>query len=343
MSRRDRGVLSVRFNQDQGCFTCCTESALRIFNVDPLAEKANLDVNIFGTIGQCEMLFRTNIIAFVAGGRRPKYADNAVLIYDDAEKKLVLELIFTSPVKSVRLRRDKIVVATLYQINVFSFPDSPRRLFTLDTRPNPLGLCEVTPILSAERHLVVFPGHKVGSVQLIDLAHTEENTSKSPMNLNAHQNDIACLALNSQGTLLATGSVKGTLIRVWDTFKRNLLVELRRGSDTAVLHCIQFSHDAHFLACSSDKGTVHIFAIKDTSLNSRLSKGILGSYDSLRAMATFTVPPECPCVCAFGQSGSSIVAVCLDGTFHKYVFNSDGKCNREAYDVYLDIYEEDDF
>lgn len=29
--------------------------------------------------------------------------------------------------------------------------------------------------------------------------------------------------------------------------------------------------------------------------------------------------------------------MCVDGTFHKYVFTTDGNCNREAYDIYLDI------
>lgn len=33
----------------------------------------------------------------------------------------------------------------------------------------------------------------------------------------------------------------------------------------------------------------------------------------------------------------AVTAVCVDGTFHKYVFTTDGNCNREAYDVYLDI------
>ena len=30
-------------------------------------------------------------------------------------------------------------------------------------------------------------------------------------------------------------------------------------------------------------------------------------------------------------------AICVDGTFHKYVFTPEGNCNREAYDVFLDI------
>lgn len=37
-----------------------------------------------------------------------------------------------------------------------------------------------------------------------------------------------------------------------------------------------------------------------------------------------------------------ISAVCLDGTFHKYVFTADGICNREAYDIYLDVCDDDD-
>lgn len=36
-----------------------------------------------------------------------------------------------------------------------------------------------------------------------------------------------------------------------------------------VVFSINFSHDSSFLCASSDKGTVHIFALKDTKLNRR--------------------------------------------------------------------------
>jgi len=32
-----------------------------------------------------------------------------------------------------------------------------------------------------------------------------------------------------------------------------------------------------------------------------------------------------------------VLAVCVDGTFHKYVFTKQGNCNREAYDVWIDV------
>jgi len=92
----------------------------------------------------------------------------------------------------------------------------------------------------------------------------------------------------------------------------------------------------------------------------RKVSNIFGSSFSLMyGFASFTVAPERACVCAFGSRNSVIgkwspfaddlkswndvtflfvvSAICLDGTFHKYVFNEDGSCNREAYDVFLDV------
>lgn len=318
---------------------------LRIYNVDPLSEKAHLDASVVGSVALCEMLYRTNLLAIVGGGPFPKFADNTVLIWDDHSKKFVMEFTFPSVVLAVRLRRDKIFVVSQKQIHVLSFLNNPTKQFTCDTRDNPKGLCEVSPLSSSERHLLVFPGQRCGSIQLVDLATTEPGSSTSPVTINAHQSEIACIALNQQGTMIATASQKGTLIRVFDTLKKNLLVELRRGADPATLYCINFSHDSEFLCVSSDKGTIHIFALKNTQLNRRstFSKmGFLGQYvESQWALANFTVAAECACICAFG-SRSSVYAICVDGSFHKYVFTKDGNCNREAYDVYLDVCEDDE-
>lgn len=63
-----------------------------------------------------------------------------------------------------------------------------------------------------------------------------EASSSAPVILNAHQGEITCLALNKQGTLVASASSKGTLIRIWDTIRKTRVVELRRGSDPATLY-----------------------------------------------------------------------------------------------------------
>lgn len=343
-----RGVLGLRFNQDQGCFTCAMETGFRIFNVDPLAQKLHLGFETVGSVAQAEMLHRTNMVAVLGGGSMPKFAENTVLIWDDlqkdAAKKFVLELTFPQPVMSVRVRRDRLVVVLRNQVHVFSFPNNPQKLCTLDTRDNPKGLCEISP--SIERQMLAFPGHKCGSIQLVDLNDTEEGASTCPVTINAHQGELACIAMNQQGTRIATASAKGTLIRVFDTLEKKQIAEFRRGADPAILYCLNFSLDSAYLCSSSDKGTVHIFAVKDTKLNKRSTfktMGFLGQYvESQWGLAQFTVPAECACICAFGPN-QSVVAICVDGTFHKYRFTPEGNCHREAYDVYLDVDDEMEF
>ncbi|RWS30198.1 WD repeat domain phosphoinositide-interacting protein 4-like protein [Leptotrombidium deliense] len=345
MSNERRDINALRFNQEKSLFTCAMDSGLRVYNLDPLAVKTCFDETEIGSIAFAEILHRTNLVALVAGGSKPKFADNTVLIWDDLKKQFVLEFTFSSQVVAVRLRRDRLFVAERTRIHVFSFPQNPKKLFTVETGDNPRGLCEVSLYNSSERQILVFPGHKIGTIQVTGLTATEPGVSATPINIVAHQSAIACITLNTQGTMVATASMKGTLIRIFDTLRRDQIAEFRRGADSATLYCINFSHDSDFLCVSSDKGTVHIFALKDTHLNRRsaLSKvGIrVGNYgDSQFSLASFTVQAECACICAFG-SKSTVYAVCVDGTFHKYAFNQDGNCTREAFEIYVDISEDE--
>uniref|UniRef100_A0A8V5GR11 WD repeat domain phosphoinositide-interacting protein 4 n=3 Tax=Melopsittacus undulatus TaxID=13146 RepID=A0A8V5GR11_MELUD len=350
-----RGVNSIRFNQDQSCFCVAMDTGVRIFNVEPLMEKGHLDAEQVGSVALVEMLNRSNLVALVGGGSSPKLPEASVLIWDDAREgkdKLVLEFTFPKPVLGVRMRPDKLVVVLQTRVYVFSFPHNPTKLFEFETRDNPKGLCDLCP--SPDKALLVFPGHKCGSLQLVDLGVARPGTSRAPALIGAHQSEVACVALSPSGALVASASRRGTLIRVFCSQSRARLLELRRGSDPACVHCLAFSPDSSFLCAVSDKGTGHVFALRDTRLNRRSALArvgkvgpVLGPYvESQWSLATFLLPAEAAAVCAFGRGGrspSSVVAVCADGTFHKHVFSPDGNCNREAFDVFLDICDDDDF
>ncbi len=64
--------------------------------------------------------------------------------------------------------------------------------------------------MSVDSHseLIVYPGFKTGSIQLVDLRNVSRGSSLAPITINAHQSEIVRLALNNQATLVATGSVK---------------------------------------------------------------------------------------------------------------------------------------
>ncbi|KAM8792371.1 WD repeat domain phosphoinositide-interacting protein 4-like [Eudromia elegans] len=266
-------VNSIRFNQDYSLFCCAMDSGVRIYNVEPLAEKARLEADQVGSVALAELLHRSNLVALVGGGARPRFPQHAVLIWDDAREgrdRFVLQFSFPQPVLAVRLRHDKIVVVLRTRVYVYSFPENPTKLFEFDTRDNPQGLCDLCP--SREQQLLVFPGHKCGSLQLVDLAVPSPDLavpSPVPWSLRAHRSALSCLALAPGGALVASASLRGTLVRVFCPRRRLLALELRRGSDPAALHCLAFSSDAAFLCAASDKGTVHVFALRDPRLNRR--------------------------------------------------------------------------
>ena len=61
-------------------------------------------------------------------------------IWDDTLKKMVLELTYGSPVLTVRLRRDQLIVVLRCKIHVYTFPNNLQKIMDLDTRDNPKGI-----------------------------------------------------------------------------------------------------------------------------------------------------------------------------------------------------------
>ena len=65
--------------------------------------------------------------------------------------------------------------------------------------------------------------------------------------------------LNSDGSLLATASIRGTLIRIFDTETGDKIKELRRGTTSKPIKSLKFSENSDLLACISLSGTIHLF------------------------------------------------------------------------------------
>lgn len=119
-----------------------------------------------------------------------------------------------------------------------------------------------------------------GEVLIFDAIHLQ------PINIiQAHKSPISCLQFNHDGTLLATASDKGTVIRVFSVPQGQKLFQFRRGTYPARIYSISFSMDggsgsssdessgsvmnggrsrgvsSSYLAVSSDSDTVHVFRL----------------------------------------------------------------------------------
>lgn len=148
----------------------------------------------------------------------------------------------------------------------------------------------------------------------------------SPSFIDAHSSSVVQLSLNNDGDLIATASIKGTLIRVFHTLSRDKLYEFRRGSSYAEIYCLQFSENSKYLCTSSSTGTVHVFSLKrENSSSKSTSRSWFGwnELTGIKSFASFSVPPECKSICAFGND-QYVYAVSYNGSTYTYRFNEDG-------------------
>ncbi|XP_003381829.1 WD repeat domain phosphoinositide-interacting protein 4 [Trichinella spiralis] len=315
----DSNLLYLGFNQDHGCFACGTGCGYRIYHTDPLDEKERYDFS--NGIGHVAMLYKYNYLGLVGGGLNPQFPTNEVVIWDDLERDVVIRISdLPSRVCGVRLRRDRIVVILEQMIKVYPFSVELELLVEFETAPNSNGLCCLMG--HADRALMAFPAKQPGVVRTVDLADPTIS-----IEIAAHESPLACMAFNNDGTLLATASEKGTLIRIFDSQNGLKLHEFRRGTNPAVIYSISFNVDSTLLCVGSGHGTVHnrnICSGKSQYWIGKSEKNFLKKYMSAKhsfvriQVPTVTKYNQVPFICAFGAEPQSLIVICGDATYSLY-------------------------
>ncbi|KAL9278492.1 Autophagy-related protein 18e [Arabidopsis thaliana] len=120
------------------------------------------------------------------------------------------------------------------------------------------------------------------------------------------------MTLTLDGSLLATASTKGTLIRIFNAVDGTLLQEFRRGMERAEIYNVAISSNLKWVAASSEKGTLHVF---------RLRPDIL-SFDpaSSSSFIRFSLPASTKFIVGFG-SENTVLLVGIDGSFRRCKFD----------------------
>jgi len=240
----------IGLNQDHSLIATCTGSNLKICDTITNNIRVNLDYVV--DLRMVEMLNRSNILVLVSAVESKDHPSCKLILWDNAAKSKLSELVFSENIKSVKMNDKFIVVVFETSVEVFDL-DKMIKLKSFETCTNTKTLVSLT---AKDISLLAIPSKEDGKVNIYDLS-----TDNDPLVIDAHQNKLSCITMNGNGSLLATASEKGTLIRIFNTKTSEKVTEIRRGSTQADIYCISFSPDSKFLCSTSSNESIHIFEV----------------------------------------------------------------------------------
>ncbi|KAL7641457.1 UNVERIFIED_CONTAM: hypothetical protein RMT77_007328 [Armadillidium vulgare] len=263
------GLFCVNFNQDYTSIGVGTRKGYKLFTIasddklEEICENACEDTCIV------ERLFSSSLVAVVSLSSPRK-----LQVCHFKKRSEICNYSYPNTILSVKLNRLRLVVCLEESIFIHNIRDMKVLHTIKDTPPNLSGICALA--ISSEQCLMAYPGSNVmGQVQIFDTLNLQ-----AKIMIPAHEGPLAALAFNESGSMIATASEKGTVIRVFGVEKGNRLFELRRGMKRcAHIYSLSFSKNSQFLLCSSNTETVHIFKLDEVNTPPAVpeeSTGIMG-------------------------------------------------------------------
>jgi hypothetical protein len=273
------------------------------------------------------------LVATVGTGEHPTSSARKVRFLNMRHNKEICTIPFMTPVLSVKLNLKRIAIVTEAAIHLYDM--DMNHLTTLDTCPNPHGVCALTnddPSLASPTSLLrppllAYPGSATrGDLVLFDTTALKVKTVLQCV----HQKPLRFIQFSPDGGLVATASENGTLIKVQSVDpNEGKKYCFRRGRfHGAIISSIAFSRDSSLLCVSSNNGTVHIFRIQENNIGdkSKSSYSLLGGYlfgengnnTAIRSFATIKLGLGRSSLCCFSKDGTSVYTVTPDGKFSQY-------------------------
>jgi WD40 repeat protein len=337
-------MLYVSFNQDSSCFAIGTQRGFKIYSSYPL--KNAYERILDGGIGIVEMLYKSNIIALVGGGHSPKYNKNKVIIWDDYQNKIISELKFTTSVLNVKLKRDKIFVVCSRRIFIFNLQNY-HNLDIIDTLYNPKGLFGLNR--NENQTIIAFP-ISLEKENIQGYIKIKNYNKEKELLIHAQDNIISYISINNDGTMLASSSDQGTIIRIHRISDGLFLKEFK--NDNSEINYICFDNYSKFLASTCDRGIIHIWSldncikkmneieekknddnvdnnenIVNSEINNKdLSQNKLSFFQNIfgfkgeYSFAQITLEEQ-KCICTFDKD-NNIIVIGSEGEYYHAVLNS---------------------
>ncbi|KAJ7198167.1 WD40 repeat-like protein [Mycena pura] len=263
-------MLFANFNQDYSCVSIGTHKGYSIINCDPFGRVYTQNDGAHGIV---EMLFCTSLVALVGAPDTPSSSPRKLQIVNTKRQSMICELLFPSSILCVKLNRKTLVIVLEAEIYVYDISNM-RLLHVIETVPNPDAICALSP--SPDAPYLAYPAPLPSPAPSAASASTTTSTpgagcgdvmlfstrALTPANVvRAHRSPLAMMSLSGNGGLLATASVKGTVVRVFATPSLDKLYQFRRGARETHIYSLAFNPAGTLLAAGSERGTVHLWRL----------------------------------------------------------------------------------
>jgi len=249
------GAYFVNFNQDSTSLAVGSKICYRLFSlssVDRLDLIYESSSELDEDVCLVERLFSSSLVAVVSLSSPRK-----LKVCHFKKGTEICNYSYSNTILAVKLNRARLVVCLEESLYIHNIRDMKVLHTIRDTPPNPQGLCALSP--NNDHCYLAYPGSStIGEVQIFDAFNLQAKTM-----IPAHDSPLAAIAFSSTGTLIATASEKGTVIRIFRVADGARMYEFRRGvKRCATIYSLAFSADCNFLAASSNTETVHVFRLE---------------------------------------------------------------------------------
>ena len=335
-------INTISFNNDGSLCVIGTNTGFAIFSPITFAI-----LHIHPTkypIHCIRILNNSNILCYI--GNTP----NKVSLFDIILSNVIYTYTASTRVLSLHINTHHLFILTSTTIDII-YLHTMTCIGSVTTTPNNIN-CAFAETSTSQGSTIVYPYTKASDVGVIPHFKTQNDFTKATnadFHFWAHSSSIACIAINNNATLITTCSENGTLFRVFN-LQGEIAYEFRRGIDKAVVKCICFDYNSDFIACSTDKGMIHVFLLcangvytgwndkwKKRHVFSKLNtqQGLLGSMIKLisapkrlvegqRSYAVFRMEGNVMNVAFYGkeeEEGLVLEVVSTEGIFYKVEVN----------------------
>lgn len=294
-------VNHITFTSDGKTMCVSYSNGFGVYNTYPFEEKFRQIEN--RQISHAVTLTGINKVVYSGVEGQRAFSDKSVCVFDCSIHRPLTQIDCPETIKGLYMLQKMFAIALKNEVRVYNF--EPAGLYTqLRCVVNENAPCDFT--ILDNNYVIAMCGRQTGALRIVSV----EASGSLDRSINAHTHQISHIKFNIDGSMVATSSEVGTIIRVFNSKSGDKICEFRRGSFSATIQSIAFCPNANIIASTSSKNTLHVFAIQDNSDETK------------RSTASWKVPESNYTSISF-VGDNKIIAAISSGVVHQLKYNDE--------------------